>query len=345
MLNRLQRILAPWLGSAALFLIAATTGYGAFSLAFVTVNLGWVGPNTPVPDDISRSMVVFFWASTLALALLNLALKRVPLLPLIVAGGMALTFYLLVLLLLGMMQGALWSGPSSGGDRLLNGAIAIFAGLNILLIRYLLVGTTSDGIYGQARVALAAGSGLLLLYLLVPWSTGWRLLQTDAARDQAAVATFGATYIAAKTTLQTCPAFQQSIGGLVELTVSPHRGTLTDRPNYAIGSYSFSYRGQRSRGRVGISITQTKATGPSPNGSSNSADSGPSSTDGPISVIPVDGQAPIQIRCDTENKGRKTPGGSYRSAFAAPSSGQKGRRVPRHWDCVPPPFRPWAAVA
>ncbi|PSN13779.1 hypothetical protein C7293_14475 [filamentous cyanobacterium CCT1] len=168
MLNRLQRILKPWLGSAALFLISATAGYSAFWLASVTVSISGAEPNAAISDDISQGMVAFFVAVTLALALLNLALKCPPDYPLIAAGGMTMTFYLLVLLLLGMMQGAMWSGNSSGSDRLLNVAIAIFSGLNILLIRYLMVGTIGDGRYGWARIALVVGAGLLLVYLLVP---------------------------------------------------------------------------------------------------------------------------------------------------------------------------------
>ncbi|MBE9140428.1 hypothetical protein IQ254_25045 [Nodosilinea sp. LEGE 07088] len=298
MLNQLQRTVNPWLGSVALFLMTATAGYGAFSLASATVNIGWIGPNDSIPNGLDQGMVAFFAASTLALALLNLALKRPPDYPLIVAGAMTMTFYLLVLLLLGMMQGAMWSGSSRGSNRLLDGAIAIFAGLNILLIRYRLVGTTGNGRDRWARVALVTGSGLLLLYLLVPWSTGWLLLKTTAAREQAAVATFGATYIAAQNTLQTCPAFHHHIGGLVELTVSPYWGTLSDKPNYAIGSYSFNYSGQQNRGRVGITVTQSKVAAPSPNQSPTPADPASAFTYGPISVFRDGDQNSVQIRCD-----------------------------------------------
>lgn len=304
MLNRLRRILSPWLGSVALFLITAPAGYSAFWLAFATVNIGWVDPDAPMPNDINQGMVAFFAASTLALALLNLALKRPPDYPLIVAGGMTMTFYLLSLLPLGMMQGAMWSGNSNGGDCLLNGAIAVFCGLNILLIRYLLVGTTSNGRYRWARIALVAGAGLLLLYLLVPWSTGWLLLKTDDARDQAAVATFGATYIAAKNTLQTCPALHHHTGGLVELTVSPYQGSLIDELNYAIGDYLFNYSGQQSRGRVGISVTQSKVTAPHPKEFPTSAASASTLTYGPISIFREGDKNSVQIRCDTETESR-----------------------------------------
>lgn len=298
MLNRLRRILTPWLDSVIVFLMAATAGYSVFWLVFKAVDIGWVSPNDSIPDGIDHGMVAFFAASTLTLALLNLALKHPPSYPLIVAGGMTMAFYLLLLLLLGMMYGTL----------LFNGAIAILSGLNILLIRCLLVRTTGDGSSSGrwARVALVAGSGLLLLYVSVPWSTGWLLLKTAAAKERAATATFGATYIAAKNILQTCAAFHHHIGGLVELTVSPHRGTLTDKPNYAIGSYSFNYIGQQSRGRVGISITQSKIAAPSPNESPTSADPTSTFTHGLISVFREGDDNSVQIRCDMYPKSRNS---------------------------------------
>lgn len=292
MLNRLQRILTPWLVSVALFLIAATAGYKAYWVASATATTGWIGPNDPIPDGIGEGMVAFFAASTLALALLNLALKRPPGYSLIVAGWMTMAFYLLVLLMLGMMWGTI----------LFNGAIAIVSGLNILLIRCLLGRTTGDGLgvssWRWASVALVAGSGLLLLYLSVPWSTRWLLLKTDAARDKAAVATFGATYIAAKNTLQTCPAFHHLIGGLVELTVSPYRGNLTDKPYYAIGFYSFNYSGQQNRGRIGITVTQSKVAAPNLNESPTSEDPAPTFTYDLISILREGDSDSIQISCD-----------------------------------------------
>ncbi|HSM80764.1 MAG TPA: hypothetical protein VLS96_03710 [Nodosilinea sp.] len=292
MLNRLQRRLTPWLSSVALFLTAATAGYGAFTVAFETATIGWFGPGEPVPDGIGQGVVAFFAASTLALALLNLALKRPPAYPLIVAGGMTMTFYLWSLLLRGMMQGTI----------LFNGAAAIFSGLNILLIRGLRVGTTGDDPPSGHWVRV--GSGLLLLYLLVPWSATKLSLKTDAAREQAAVATFGTTYIAAKRTLQTCPAFHHHIGGLGELTVSPRRGAVTDKPNYAIGSYLFHYSGQQSQGSVSISVTQSKVAAPSPHESPPSVDGAPIFTSDLISVVREGDSDSTQIRCDTEPASR-----------------------------------------
>ncbi|WP_008318285.1 hypothetical protein [Leptolyngbya sp. PCC 6406] len=319
MLNRLQRILNPWrwLGSAALFLIAALAGYSAFAVALETVAMGWFGPDDPIPGGFGHGLVAFFAASTLVLALLNLTLKRSPTQPLMVASSMTITFSLLAMVLLGSMQGVLWSGGSSHNDNLLKGTIVLFVGFNLLLIRWLPTRATHDWlgfppsnvIKRRVGVVQVVVSGLLLLYLLMPWSTGLLLLKSDAERDRAAVATFGATFTAAKNALKTCPAFYHHVGALVELRVSPIRGSLTDRPNYAIGSYWFNYSGQENRGQVGILVTQSKASGPRLNELPTPADPAPRFTYGPISVFREGDSDSIQIHCDTEPEARNATSG------------------------------------
>jgi hypothetical protein len=99
-----------------------------------------------------------------------------------------------------------------------------------------------------------AVSSVLLLGLLIPWTTWSFGILPPHQRDAIAQGKFGETYQYAKQVLSACSAFQQHTGTLKQLVITGWQNQVKQQAFDQLGYYDFEYVGTRDQGKVAIAV-------------------------------------------------------------------------------------------
>lgn len=237
-------------GTVAVTLIAGMAALAAGELATRWRAEQWFTPTHRQSFSLFEGVPAMFFVAMLIFAAASALWRRVHAQPVIAAAIVTVACAGTMVILGGMALGLAMSGGAKADSvvtmMVLGGATAGVVAL--LAVGFLPIRDESrTSALVQAAIAFVA-----LLVLVVPWPRLRLSLMSPAERDAHARRVYGATFDIARNTINDCPGFLQSIGGLRSLTISERRNMLERQPMYDLAYYDFDYIGAKQRGRVTV---------------------------------------------------------------------------------------------